>query len=192
MNDAAHGESFSAFTLERELANGQLPEVAVAASAYLANHPHQRVLILQNSNCQIIDLDLSGDPELLRRKASAYPIGIHSSDSQKRAGKAESLNLLPRHWDWLAEQPGTTSATLRRLIDRARRDPVCQKKDHRRRHQNLTYRFCQALCGDCPNYEEALRALYAADQESFEKHTKHWPEDFANRARQLAAPVWPS
>ncbi len=31
------------------------------------------------------------------------------------------VSLLPRHWDWLATQQGRASATLRRLVDEARK-----------------------------------------------------------------------
>ncbi|WJS97777.1 DUF2239 family protein [Novosphingobium humi] len=34
---------------------------------------------------------------------------------------AREVTLLPRHWDWLAQQPGGASQALRRLIDQARK-----------------------------------------------------------------------
>jgi hypothetical protein len=34
---------------------------------------------------------------------------------------AREITLLPRHWDWLAQQPGGASVAIRRLVDEARR-----------------------------------------------------------------------
>ena len=91
----------------------------------------------------------------------------------------------------MAEQSARSpSAALRRLIDNARRDPQQQAAAAVAYHQQLTYRFCQALCGDFSGYEEAMRALYAREQNAFVQQTSSWPEDFAARANALAVPVW--
>lgn len=34
---------------------------------------------------------------------------------------ARAITLLPRHWEWLATQPGGASVALRKLVDAARR-----------------------------------------------------------------------
>jgi hypothetical protein len=34
---------------------------------------------------------------------------------------AREVTLLPRHWEWLAGQPGGASAALRELVEAARR-----------------------------------------------------------------------
>ncbi|MAK68885.1 MAG: hypothetical protein CME50_02785 [Halieaceae bacterium] len=100
------------------------------------------------------------------------------------------VTLLPRHWQWLSTQGISPSAILRKLIDQARHDPKQQIDYLIRHHQNLTYRFCQALCGDLPNYENAMRALLAGDETGFEDCTGDWPQDLACRAQALSKPIW--
>ena len=79
---------------------------------------------------------------------------------------------------------------LRKLIDQARHDPQQQIDDLIRHHQNLAYRFCLALCGDLPNYEDAMRALFARDETGFGDCTSDWLQDLANRAQALSKPIW--
>ena len=67
------------------------------------------------------------------------------------------VTLLPRHWDWLASQPGGASVALRKLVDQARRDNEAQ--DAKRQRQEAAYRFMSSMAGDLPGFEEASRAL---------------------------------
>jgi len=43
--------------------------------------------------------------------------------------------------------------------------------------RDAAYRFMQAMCGDRPDYEEALRSLYRGDRERFRERIAAWPED---------------
>lgn len=97
------------------------------------------------------------------------------------------MTLLPRHWEWLAEQPGGASVTLRRLVEQARRE---DGGGDRRRAQESTHRFMTAMAGDEAGYEEALRALFANDAARFETFTATWPEDVREHARALAKPAF--
>lgn len=182
--------TYSAYHQGGCLIQGNLPAVALAASRFLANNIDQQVLILEDSTCQIVDLDLSGDEILLQRKADYYPVSALQPAQHSDEPRSAAVTLLPRHWQWLNSQPGSPSAALRRLIDNARRDPQQQAAAAVAYHQQLTYRFCQALCGDFSGYEEAMRALYAREQNAFVQQTSSWPEDFAARANALAVPVW--
>lgn len=98
---------------------------------------------------------------------------------------AREVTLLPRHWDWLAAQPGGASQMLRRLVDEARRGDGGQLR--KREAQEATYRFMSAMAGDLPGFEEAVRSLFAGDAAGFEAHMTTWPQDVADYARQLAA-----
>ena len=82
--------------------------------------------------------------------------------------------------------------TLRKLIDSARKDPKINARSERRQAQNLTYKFCHAIAGDLPDYEEALRCLFAVDEQGFDKHLASWPADIARRAKSLAKTSWQS
>ena len=97
------------------------------------------------------------------------------------------VTLLPRHWQWLASQPGGASVALRRLVDEARRSSV--GRDRVRRAQEVSYRVMTALAGDLPGFEDALRALFARDGAAFDRHVATWPDDVRDYARRLAAPA---
>jgi hypothetical protein len=98
---------------------------------------------------------------------------------------AREVTLLPRHWDWLASQPGGASATLRRLVDQARREAGAS--DAMRQAQEATYRVMTTLAGDLPGYEDATRALFANDRPRFDQLTAGWPTDIGDYARELNA-----
>jgi uncharacterized protein len=99
---------------------------------------------------------------------------------------AREVTLLPRHWDWLASQPGGASAALRRLVEAARTDEQTSRRDQRRASQQAAYRFMTAMGGDRPNYEEALRALFAGDRDRFADLLASWPADLRAHALALA------
>lgn len=96
---------------------------------------------------------------------------------------AREVTLLPRQWDWLAGQPGGASATLRRLVEEARK-----RGRSERECRDAAYRFLTVMAGDRPGYEEAMRALYANDRPRFEELAAHWPEAITAHGVALA---WP-
>ena len=59
---------------------------------------------------------------------------------------AREVTLLPRHWEWLAQQSGGASVALRRLVDEARR--ANKDKDRIRHAQEAAYRFIAAMGGE--------------------------------------------
>jgi hypothetical protein len=93
------------------------------------------------------------------------------------------VTLLPRHWDWLAEQPGGASVALRRLIDAERKSSGF--KEVARKAQESTYRFMSALAGNLKGFEDASRALFAGDRDGFARATEAWPTDVRDHARWL-------
>ena len=90
------------------------------------------------------------------------------------------VTLLPRHWEWLAAQPGGASAAIRRLVESAMKAPP---SDEARR--DAVYRFLAETSGDRPGYEEALRALYRGDRSAFDARTADWPPDIRAYAVEL-------
>jgi hypothetical protein len=97
---------------------------------------------------------------------------------------SREVTLLPRHWEWLAAQPGGASVALRRLVEEARR--VHGQKDGRRSAQERTYQFMSAMAGDMPSFEEAARALFANDQSRLRELVAAWPEGVRDHAIALA------
>jgi hypothetical protein len=97
---------------------------------------------------------------------------------------AKEVTLLPDHWEWLARQPGGASVTLRKLVEEAKKKN--QAKDLVRQAQDAAYKFMTVMAGDLPQYEEALRALYARDAKKLEKMAASWPKDIREHALKLA------
>ena len=69
------------------------------------------------------------------------------------------MTLLPRHWDWLNDQPGGASVGVRKLVEAAARS----EPDRLRKRQEAAYRYMSAMAGDLPDFEEATRAFFARD-----------------------------
>ena len=65
--------SFSAFTPKQCLITGSLEEAALAAFHHLKSQSAESVLIFNDETYVIMDIDLSGDAELVKRKAASYP-----------------------------------------------------------------------------------------------------------------------
>jgi hypothetical protein len=99
---------------------------------------------------------------------------------------AREVTLLPRHWEWLAAQPGGASVALRTRVEEARRGGA--DADRRRAARDAAYRFVSAVAGDLPGFEEAARALFADDREGFGARVAAWPEDVRDHALALAFP----
>jgi hypothetical protein len=93
------------------------------------------------------------------------------------------VTLLPRHWDWLATQPGGASVALRKLVEEASRNP----RSRQRQLRDAAYRLATALVGNAPGYEEAMRALYAGAAEDFAAHIEAWPPDVRALLEEMTA-----
>lgn len=176
----------TAFDGSRRLAAGPLQAVALAVKARLEADAAASVLVFDDETGRVVDLDTRGTPEqVLARLAPAKAEETRGRGRPKLGVVPREVTLLPRHWDWLNAQPGGASVTLRKLVEAARRTGSAE--EGRRRAQERAYRFMSALAGDEPGYEEALRALYAADETAFLARTQTWPADVRDHARTLAA-----
>ena len=100
---------------------------------------------------------------------------------------SREVSLLPRHWEWLEQQPNGISAAMRRLVDEARkREP---DRARARLAREAAGRFMWAMAGDLPGFEEASRALYAGDPARLRKLVRAWPIDLRRHlARLLGMP----
>ena len=97
---------------------------------------------------------------------------------------AREITLLPRHWDWLAQQSGGASVAIRKLVEEARR--TGEDRDRVRLAQEAAYRFMSAMAGNAPHFEAAIRALFADDAAGFEKLIAEWPADVRDHVATLA------
>ena len=183
------GSTFTAFQGETLLSNGDAVDVALAASAALRPGGTVSVLFFEDDTGRQIDFDLRGsDDEIATRLRSPAPAEeAPRSRGRPRLGVvAREITLLPRHWDWLAEQPGGASVALRKLIDTARGSGEARMLV--RRAQEAADRVMTAMLGNQPGYEEASRALYSGDRSKFVTLTEPWPVDLRDYVRRLAAP----
>lgn len=181
-------QSFAAFAGERLLALGPRLAVALSVKAALQQDPAQPVLIFDDTG-RGIDFDLRGsDAEIAARLAPSGEEAPKRTAGRPKLGVvAREVTLLPRHWEWLAGQPGGASVTIRKLIDAARK--ADDGHAPARRAQQAADRFMSAMLGDRPGYEEAARALYAGDRSRFLELTEAWPTDLRDHARRLAEPA---
>ena len=182
----------TAFDGPRFLARGALLDVALAVKAALVRRPTASVLTFEDVSGRVIDLDLRGtDAEVVSRLTRHRPDGDDTPARGRGRPKlgvvAREVTLLPRHWEWLAAQPGGASQALRRLVDQARRTDGGRSR--LRAAQEAAYRFMAAMAGDLPGFEEASRALFAADRDRFDRHIAAWPDDVQAYADELA---WPA
>lgn len=189
----------TAFAGAHRLASGPTRDVARAVKTYLDAHPESQVLVFDNTSAQPVELDLRGTVEdVLARLDQAAPAAEPGESESRPRGPgrprlgviAREVTLLPRHWDWLAAQPGGASVTLRKLVEDARR--ATEGVDRRRIAQEAAYRFMSAMAGNAPGFEEATRALFALDAGAFQSLTQPWPADVRDFARQLAQAAWAS
>ncbi len=164
------------------LARGPLDTVALAVQRHIAQHPDAGVLTIDDETGRVVDIDLRGSPsEIVARLRMAEQRG---RGRPKLGVIAREVTLLPRHWEWLSAQAGGASQALRRLIDEARRGE--RGETQARIAREATYRFMTGLAGDLPDYEEALRALFAGDEAGFAERTAKWPQDIRTYAQELA------
>ena len=192
--------SYTSFNGHKRIASGSLPVNALAVKQALASGAPSPLLTFCDQTGQVVEIDIRGsDAELLARlppeESQLQGNGSALIDSEKSGeprgrGRpklgvvARELTLLPRHWDWLAAQPGGASVTLRKLVDEARRANV--DRDRQRRASECAYRFMSAMAGDMAGFEEGSRALFANDAEKFRQLTEAWPPDVRDYVRYLA------
>ena len=197
--------TYTSFNGHQRMASGSLPLNAEAVKQALAAGGLSPLLTFCDQTGQVVDIDMRGsDAEMLARLPAeghqlheSDPALIDSGESGEPRGRgrprlgvvAREITLLPRHWDWLATQPGGASVTLRKLVDEARRAHV--DRDRQRRANECAYHFMSAMAGDMPGFEEASRALFANDTAKFRQQTEAWPPDVRDYARQLACPPPP-
>ena len=158
--------SYTAFSGFDHVASGPLPEV------YQSSLRAENTLIFDRDTGRVVDIDPRFPP---------------SADEGPKPGRPKlgvvprEVTLLPRHWDWLATQPGGASVALRKLVEEASRNPKAQLRQRR----DAAYRFATALVGNAPGYEEAIRALYAGQRDEFAAHIEAWPTDVRSELEEM-------
>jgi hypothetical protein len=160
--------SYTAFSNFEHLASGSLAEV------YAASRAMPGALIFDQQTGRVVDIDPRFPPDAQIARPGRPKLGV----------VAREVTLLPRHWDWLAQQSGGASVAIRKLVEEARR--TGEDKDRVRQAREAAYRFMSAMAGNAPHYEAAIRALFADDAAGFEKLIAAWPADVRDHISTLA------
>jgi uncharacterized protein len=188
-NHPPHAPRCTAFDGYRLVTSGTYLHVAFAIRALLGQNANAPVLVFDDNTGAQIDFDLRGTDQDLSARLSG---GLKPNEEAAARGPgrpklgvaAREVTLLPRHWEWLAEQPGGASVTLRKLVEEARRAGAF--KDVARTSQERAYRFMSAMAGNLPGFEEAARALFANDRQRLNELMAAWPIDVRDHAIMLA------
>lgn len=178
--------SVIAFEGTRRVAAGPLTDVVTAAKPIVDQTGDGRVLLFDSDTSLPVEIDFRGSlSEVLARiKPKAPPDEARGPGRPKLGVVAREVTLLPRHWDWLREQPGGASVALRKLVEKARKESG--DADRKRQATEAAYRFMIAVGGNLPDFEEATRALFSGDRRWFATSTARWPEDVRDHVVELA------
>jgi hypothetical protein len=176
----------TAFKGHSLLKSGSKAEVALAVKQSGDLHT---ILAFDDQTGQVIDFNVRGTDADVSARYAAGPADDAPSEPRGRGRPklgvvAREVTLLPRHWEWLASQPGGASVVLRRLVEQERR--TGSSKQQRRAAQEAAYKFMSAIAGDLPGFEEATRALFADNRTRFEEQIDKWPTDIRAYAIKLA------
>jgi hypothetical protein len=158
------------------IATGGEEAAKAAVRRALEAEPFAPVQVFNARTGGAVDLDLRSPA------APAQPVSPRRG-RPKLGVLAREVTLLPRHWEWLSEQPGGASAALRRLVEAARKANT--EAEHARRSREAAFRFLSAIAGDLPGFEEASRALFAGDEASLVRLMGPWPGDIGKQAIEL-------
>lgn len=181
--------TLTAFLQRRQIAHGNLSEILQQIKATPIGN--ESVFIFNDQTGKRLDIHPHGDeasalaayPELAEQQPEESAT-VKTRGRPKLGVSAKEVTLLPRHWEWLATQPGGASATLRRLIEQARK--ASEPADNKRRRHESAYQFMHEVAGDLPEYETCLRALFADDETAFNAAMTDWPQDIRRYAATLA------
>lgn len=190
--------SSTAFEGSRCIASGSLREVALATKPvvdrWAGSISPPPILVFEDASSEVIELDWRGTLADFEARLNALnpvmtqampPAPVEeppaAADAPRGPGRpklgvsAREVTLLPRHWEWLARQPGGASVALRKLVETARL--ASETKDRVRHCGAVTYKFMSTMAGHEPGFEEASRALFAGDSAGFAARVAPWPAD---------------
>lgn len=185
--------SCTAFLGVQCIAAGDLHAVATEVKRHIDAGEQGHILIFDDATSEPIEVDFRGSLKAVLNRlppSAVEEVVVENEAAVRTPGRprlgvtAREVTLLPRHWEWLAAQPGGASVALRKLVEEASR--ANETRDRIRRAQESAYRFMSAMAGNFPDYEEAVRALFAGKPEQFGALTEAWPFDVRDHARGLA------
>ncbi|MFH1808058.1 MAG: DUF2239 family protein [Pseudomonadota bacterium] len=183
---------YALFCGTERICTGAIGEVVRAAKNCVDSGTTERVALFDDSSGRALDIDYRGTVDEVLARLRDHPM-LPQAEREALAPRgpgrprlgvvAREVTLLPRHWDWLGEQPGGASVALRKLVDIARREHAA--RDLARRAQEATHRFMWDMAGNLPRFEEVSRAFYARDYARLDELLAQWPLGIAEHTRHL-------
>jgi hypothetical protein len=181
------GKTYTSFVRNNLLASGERDQVLTAMKSHFDREDNPLILTFEDQTGRQVDFDLRGT--LADVLARAKPDQPRVGPGRPKLGVvAREVSLLPRHWEWLEEQPNGASAAIRRLVDEARKREPGERQV--RAATEAAGRFLSAMAGNLPGYEEASRALYARNGERFGELIRDWPHDVQTHVQRLVDGVF--
>lgn len=162
--------TYSVFCEDRRIAAGPAAEMLLRVKDWAAANGEAGLLYFEDETGKQVDFNLR-EPAPAGPRPGRPKLGVVSRE----------ISLLPRHWEWLQEQPSGASAALRRLVDQARTSP----DDRERRARESAARFLMAVAGNYAGYEEVTRAMYGGQRERMAHLMREWPADVREYAMEL-------
>ena len=191
MLNVQSSQNLIAFANFNQIAVGERP--AVLAQLRAMTFPQDTsIRVFDDVTGECLDFDLRANAlaeSTVTVTVAALPEAAVRSVGRPRLGVvAREVTLLPRHWEWLNQQPGGASVALRRLVDDSRK--ANGGRDTVRAAREAAYRFMSNLASALPGFEDASRALFAGDKALFEERIAPWPADVRAQLGKLAAAGW--
>lgn len=115
--------TYTAFAGDRLLVSGSLKRVLLQVKERLDHGESGQVLIFDDHTGRQVEFNFQGTPEEVLARAAPAP--QRAGPGRPKLGVvSREVSLLPRHWEWLEQQPNGISAAIRRLVEEAsKRDP---------------------------------------------------------------------
>jgi hypothetical protein len=186
-------ETYTAFEGTTRLFRGTFEEVVLKVKERLGRAQNSSILIFSDDTGNTMDFNFQGNVKDVLKRLEMY-VSKHSRGPVAGPGRpklgviSREVSLLPRHWEWLANQSGGASATIRKLVEDAKKRSSAHTSI--KQVQERVYRFMCVVAGDMKGYEEALRALYKSDRKNFLLHIQDWPADVRTHVVGMAQPVF--
>jgi hypothetical protein len=138
--------TYTAFLGMERIVTGDLREMLLRTKEEVDRGRQEPLLIFDDFTGQQVDFDFGGTPDHVLERALPQPT---SGRGRPKLGVvSREVSLLPRHWEWLEDQPNGASAALRRLRELIRpwpgdvRDHVDRmvqvSESHAREHHGAT------------------------------------------------------
>jgi len=182
--------TYTAFDSFQKLISADLEKVLLVVKKRLKANRDSHILIFSDSTGKQMDFDLSGTEIDVIDRHKIYT--TKTIPSQSAVGRPKlgvvprEISLLPTHWEWLNNQAGGASPTIRLLIDEKIKMGLSDRLKVKK-SQEITYKFLSAIAGDLPNFEESIRYLYRSDRKRFLELVADWHKDVVEHALILAA-----